>query len=296
MDPLAALIITDNQGISHEYSYEQFFKIPAQEFSTSKEVDGETVINTWKGIRFDTWLKEQNLGDFAVIKFLSGDRYEVKFNKAEWDTLTCFLAHTGEGNIFPNEQLRIIFPHLRSMYWVRDVKRISLEHYKEIPIPVKFYSLAEFLSKQELVQDPKPFVKMKGYRFDDFVGKLSDLPIKDVVIYSRDGLIQTLVYPSQLAGAVLELTEEGTYNVKSPQIPGGMWMKNISYIQVDYQALIDTYNASVLVPLAKALQWQLSPNVKLNMHFPRATEVMELGDVLAEPMLLNDTLYFELVP
>ncbi|HCM15466.1 MAG TPA: hypothetical protein DHW79_05915, partial [Candidatus Cloacimonas sp.] len=134
------------------------------------------------------------------------------------------------------------------------------------------------------------------HRFDDFVVELSDLPIKDVVIYSRDGLIQTLSYPGQLAGAVLERTEEGALNLKSPQIPGGMWMKDISYLQVDYQALIDTDNASVLIPVAKALQWKLSPNVKLNMHYPRETEVMELGDVLAEPMLLENLQYFELVP
>lgn len=296
ISPLAALIITDSQGVSHEYPYDHFFKIQPKEFQTSKELDGETVINTWQGIRFDTWLKEQKLGDFAVIKFMSGDRYEVKFNRAEWDTLTCYLAHTGEGEIFPKEQLRVIFPHLRSMHWVRDVERVSLEHYKEIAIPVKFLPLADFFATQKLMENPKPFVRMNGYRFDDFVVELSDLPIKDVVIYSRDGLIQTLSYPGQLAGAVLERTEEGALNLKSPQIPGGMWMKDISYLQVDYQALIDTDNASVLIPVAKALQWKLSPNLKLNMHYPRETEVMELGDVLAEPMLLENLQYFELVP
>ncbi|MCB5278059.1 MAG: hypothetical protein LHW59_00855, partial [Candidatus Cloacimonetes bacterium] len=57
--PLTALNIIDIDGVVHEFSYDYFFKIQAQEFSTFKEVDKEIVENTWKGIRFDTWLAEQ---------------------------------------------------------------------------------------------------------------------------------------------------------------------------------------------------------------------------------------------
>lgn len=294
--PLTALNIIDIDGVVHEFSYDYFFKIQAQEFSTFKEVDKEIVENTWKGIRFDTWLAEQKFKDFANIRFVSNDRYEVKFNKAEWDTLTCYLAHTSEGKLFPKEQLRIIFPHIRSMHWVRDVQQVFLENYKEVPIPIKFLPLKNFFATQELVENPKPFVHMNGYCFDDFIFALSDLPIKDVLIYSRDGLVQNLRYPSQLAGAVLELTESGTYNLKSPQIPGGMWMKDIRYLQVDYQALIDINNPSLLIPLAKSLEWQLTTNVMLKLQYRDNILETALGEVLAEPMILDEVQYFELIP
>jgi hypothetical protein len=294
--PLSALTIVDNRGVFHEYPYEQFFKLQAREFSTSKEVDGETVINTWKGIRFDTWLKEQKLGDFAIIRFLSNDRYAVSFNKAEWDTLTCYLAYEGEGEIFPKEQLRIIFPHLRSMHWVRDVRQVFLENHKQVPLPVKFMPISKFFAGQEILRDPKPFVRLQGYRFDDFIGTLSDAPIKDVVIYSRDGLVQNLSYPAQLAGAVLELTDDGKYNLKSPQIPGGMWMKDIVYLQADHHAVIDTRTVSVLIPLAKTLDWEFSPQVKLILHYAKGSEELVFGDALAEPMLFDEIEYFRINP
>lgn len=293
---LAALTITDNAGIVHDYPYDQFFKLPATEFSTSKEVDGETVVNTWKGIRFDTWLKQQKLGDFAIIRFLSNDRYAASFNKAEWDTLSCYLTYAGEGKLFPKEQLRIIFPHLRSMHWVRDVRQVLLENYREVPIPQKFYPIKQFFAQQELVKEPKPFVNMNGYRFDDFIEKLSEEAIKHVVIYSRDGLIQNLSYPSQLAGAVLERTSAGTYNLKSPQFPGGMWMKDIVYLQVDHHAVIDTKNPSVLIPIAKTLDWSLSTEVRVGLVWDGVEAQENLSDALAEPMIFNEVEYFKLIP
>lgn len=294
--PLCALTIVDNKGLSHEYPYETFFRLQGQEFETSKELDGETITTTWKGIRFDDWLAGQKLGDFAKIKFISGDRYEMIYNRAEWDTLTCWLAYSQDGELFPKEQFRIIFPHLYSQNWVRDVKQVRLEDYQQISMPQKLMSLKIFLMGQKLIKDPKPFVRMQGYRFDDFVGELSENPIKDILLYSEDGLIQNLSYPSQLSGAVLELDENGKYNLKSPQIPGGMWMKDIIYLQGDSMALIEMKYISRLVPLAKTLAWPLTPEAKLKLNFSKHSESYSLGEALAEPMIFEGSEDFELVP
>ena len=296
MAPLWSLIIVDNQGVSHEYPYETFFRIQGKEFETTKELDGETITTTWKGIRFDKWLAEQKLGDFAQIKFISGDRYEMVYNKAEWDTLTSWLAYSQDNEIFPKEQFRIIFPHLYAQNWVRDVKQVRLEEYQQIPIPQKFECMRIFFMGQKLIKDPKPFVRMQGYLFDDFVGELSENPIKDILLYSADGLIQNLSYPKQLSGAVLELDDNGKYNLKSPQIPGGMWMKDIIYLQCDARALIDLKYISRLVPLAKTLAWPLTPATKLKLNFYQHSEVVDLGEALGEPMIFEGTEDFELVP
>ncbi|MDD3562345.1 MAG: hypothetical protein PHR32_01545 [Candidatus Cloacimonetes bacterium] len=309
--PLSALVIVDNQGISHDYPYETFFRIQGQEFQTTKELDGETITTTWKGIRFDKWLKEQKLGDFskialqsgdhfegdfAKIKFISGDRYEMTFNRAEWDTLTCWLAYSQDGELFPKEQFRIIFPHLYSQFWVRDLQEVRLEDYQENPMPQKLTSMSIFFMEQKLITDPKPFVKMRGYRFDDFIGELSENPIKEVLIYSADGLIQNLSYPKQLSGAVLQIDENGKYNLKSPQIPGGMWMKDVIYLQCDARALIDMKYFSKLVPLAKTLAWPLGPETKLKLNFYQHSEVVDLSEALSEPMIFEGTTDFELLP
>lgn len=293
---LMAIVIVDNTGISHEYPYETFFRVQGEEFTTSKEIDGETQVSTWKGMRFDTWLKEQDLGDFSRIKFISSDRYEVIFNRAEWDTLSCWLAYSEDGDIFPKEQLRVIFPHLRSQYWVRDIKQVRLENYQQIAMPTRFILLADFMGSQKLINDPKPFVRMQGYRFDDFISSLSENPIKEIVLYSKDGLSQYLSYPSQLSGAVLELTESGSYNLKSPQIPGGMWMKDIIYLQCDAIALIHKKHISSLIPLARILDWDLSADVKVKLNYVQGEEIQVFGDALAEPMIFEGIQDFELLP
>lgn len=293
---LPALVVVDTQGISHEYAYETFFKIRPSDFSTSREKDGVVNTQTWTGIRFDKWLAEQRLGDFARIKFLSKDRYEVSFSKVEWDSLTCWLSYAESGKTFPNQQFRIIFPYLREMHWVRDVQRVVLENEKDIPIPIKLISFERFFKDQVLTKDPKPFKRLQGYSLDLFLGKLSEKPIKDIVLYSADGLIQNLSYPSQLSGAVLELTEDRKHNLKSPQIPGGMWMKDIVYLQCDSAAIIDMRHVSKLIPIAKTLAWELSPEVRIALIQGDLREEYALADALSEPMLLESAEYLELLP
>lgn len=291
-----AITIIDTKGITHEYPYETFFKLQAGEFSTSREKDGVLNTQNWTGIRFDKWLTEQKLGDFARIKFLSKDRYEVSFSKVEWDSLTCWLAYAESAKIFPKEQFRIIFPFLREMHWVRDVDRVILENKKDVPMPSKLYSFSTFFAAQELMTDPKPFTKMQGYSLDLFLADLSDKPIKDIIIYSADGLIQNLIYPSQLSGAVLELTTEGKYNLKSPQIPGGMWMKDVVYLQCDHNAVIAGAHLSKMIPLAKVLSWELSPEAQVRISKDDSRESYSFGDALGEPMMLESADFFELIP
>lgn len=293
---LMALVIVDNRGISHEYPYETFFRVQGKEFTTTKELDGEIQTSTWKGMRFDTWLQEQDLGEYSRIKFVSSDRYEVSFNRVEWDTLSCWLAYSKDDEIFPQEQLRVIFPYLRSQYWVRNLKQVHLEDYKQIAMPKRFIPFSAFMGSQKLIKDPQPFVRLQGYRFDDFISILSEKPSKEIVLYSKDGLTQNLSYPAQLAGAVLELTESGSYNLKSPQIPGGMWMKDIIYLQCDAVALIHEKHISALIPLARILEWDLSPEVKVKLNYAQGEEIQVLGDALAEPMIFEGIQDFELIP
>ncbi|HPF09259.1 MAG: hypothetical protein PHU99_09975 [Candidatus Cloacimonetes bacterium] len=293
---LASIVVIDTNGINHEYAYETFFKLQPGEFSTSREKDGVLNTQNWTGIRFDKWMAEQKLGDFARIKFLSKDRYEVSFSKVEWDTLSCWLAYAEGGKTFPKQQFRIIFPFLREMHWVRDLDRVVLENEKDIAIPRKVFSFANFFQHQELINDPKPFKRMQGYSLDLFLGELSEKPVKDIILYSADDLIQNLIYPSQLSGAVMELTEDGKYNLKSPQIPGGMWMKDIVYLQCDNSAIINLKYISKLIPIAKTLAWDLSPEVRVVIDQGTYVEELSFADALSEPMLLESAEYFEIIP
>jgi hypothetical protein len=292
---LNGLVIVDKLGVSHEYSYESFVQLPAGQFSTSREKDG--VINTysWSGIRFDQWLVRAKLGDFAKIRFISADKYEVSFSKAQWDTLSCWLTWAEGGKVFPNDQMRIIFPHLREMHWVRDIQQIVLEDFKKISLPGRLISMTRFLQEQPLAVNPEPFVKASGYRFDQFLSLLSDQELKDVILYSKDGLIQNLQHPLHLEGAILEPGEKGGFNLKSPQVPGGMWLRDIIYLQCDSVALIDLSYVSRLIELARLLEWQLDPDVKIVLVTQGVEEEYSFGDALAEPKIFEGAEYFQIL-
>ncbi|MDD2230305.1 MAG: hypothetical protein PHY48_12940 [Candidatus Cloacimonetes bacterium] len=195
---------------------------------------------------------------------------------------------------FEDNSLRLIFPSLREMQWVRNLKRIVLENFVPMPRPSKFMLMQPFLDTQQLQKELKPFVDIEGYYFRDFLPAMSKTDTHKVILCSRDDLKQNLDFPFHLEGAVLEKTEEGTYNLKSPQIPGGMWVKDITYLQCDDTALIDQSSVNSLINLHKLLSWDISPELRFTIH--KADEVLLLGfaDALAEPQVFEGALYFEL--
>lgn len=291
--PLSALQLVDSNGLLREFDNALLHKHPTQELKTSREKDGVVRLNNWDGFRCDVWLKEQNPGDFNSIRFESSDRYQVSLTKAEFESLESYLVIAQDGVPFEKNALRLIFPSLREMQWIRDLQRIVLENFNPLPRPKRFYLLQSFLEKQPLQHEPKPFVKIDGWFFSDLLPLLSDLPEKQVILFSRDGLKQSLRYPYHLEGAVLEKAAEG-YNMKSPQIPGGMWVKDIIYLQCDSGALIARDSLNRLIELAKLFSWETSPELSFRIVRPEGEEVLPFSDALAEPQMFEGALYFEL--
>ncbi len=66
-------------------------------------------LNTWQGFRFDIWLKQQNLGDFATIRFESSNRYQVTLEKANLILWESYLVTGQDGIPFEENMLRLIF-------------------------------------------------------------------------------------------------------------------------------------------------------------------------------------------
>ena len=190
--------------------------------------------------------------------------------------------------------LRLIFPALREMQWIKGLERVVLENFQPLIRPRRFYLMQETLKKYPLQQDPKPFVKTQGWFLSDILMDLSEAEEKQVILYSRDGLKQHLTYPLHLEGAILEKTAEGHYNLKSPQIPGGMWMKDVIYLQCDNYALISDDAINQFIPLAKTLHWETTPEMQFRIVFEDGEEVMNFTDALAEPQVFRGALFIEL--
>lgn len=292
---LGAITVTGPAGLSQNFAYQQLASLPREEFQTIREKDGLTKTDTWQGIRFDNWLKAKLDVPFKIIRLESADRYLVSFSRAEFDTLTCWLVFAQNGKTFPDNGLRIIFPALRDMKWVRDLDRVVLEDFDPLQMPKRFEFLDDRLGSAALVEDPAPFINLSGYYFADLLPLSSREDTLGAILYSADGMKLALEYPRHLRGAVLEPTDEG-FNLKSPVIPGGMWLKNIVYIQLGDFALIHPGNLDALIALNRVLDWKLGPDVHFIVQKGYGAEKITLNDILAEPGLLDDALSFELVP
>jgi hypothetical protein len=291
---LNALQIIRSDGVEVNYNNAELHMLEQHEFSTSREKDGVVRLNNWKGIRFDHWLKQQGLGEYLNIRFESADRYTVILSRAEFEGLESWLVMAQDNEAFANSALRIIFPTLREMQWIRDVHRIVLESFEPLSKPDRFLLMKPFLEAQTLHNEPAPFVNVSGWYFSEFLPKLSNHDSKSVVLYSRDGLKMNLEYPFHLETAVLVKNKDNTYDLKSPQIPGGMWIRDIIYLQCDETALIELNSINSLIALHKLLNWESKPDMQFSIQ--KADEQIQLGfsDALAEPRIFEGALYFEL--
>ena len=289
-----ALEIIDYRGISKQFDNADLYKLDRQELKTSREKDGIVRLNNWQGFRFDLWLKRQSFGEYNNIRFESDDRYLVSLSRAEFEAIESWIVVAQDGVPFEDNSLRLIFPSLREMLWISNLKRIVLENFVPMPRPTKFMLMKTFLATQKLQTELKPFVDIEGYYFRDFLPAMSKTDTHKVILCSRDDLKQNLDFPFHLEGAVLEKTKDGTYNLKSPQIPGGMWVKDITYLQCDDTAIIEQGCINSLINMHKLLSWEVSPELEFTIH--KADEVLRIGfaDALAEPQVFEGALYFEL--
>ncbi|HRY83531.1 MAG TPA: hypothetical protein P5533_02740, partial [Candidatus Cloacimonadota bacterium] len=116
----------------------------------------------------------------------------------------------------------------------------------------------------------------------------------DLVFFSRDGFKLRLNYPLDLKGAVLELSEAGKLNLKSPQIPGGMWVKDLVYIQIGKTALLQKAALNRLIDLNQHFGWQLTADAKVKLIYPKSSTKIGFATLLAEPERLNGLRWLQL--
>lgn len=292
---LNALTVCDTHGWASEFTYAELSSLATDSLATIRSKDGETRRDIWRGFRFDSWLKDILGQPYKIIRFESADRYLVSFSRAEFDTLAAWLAFAQNGETLPEDGLRLIFPALRDQKWIRGLERVVLEDLGPLGLPASFGFLEERLRESPLLQNPEPFTNLNGYYFEALLPVSARGDTFSVIFYSGDGMKLELEYPVHLAGAVIEASDDG-FSLKSPRIPGGMWLKDIIYIQFGDTALIKTGHLDALIALNRLLDWQLGPDVSFVVRRGGESASVPLIDVLERPELLLGIESFELQP
>lgn len=277
---LMSIELVHKQGKIETLGFEYFQSQPRMELKAELEKKGKPVNYSWKGFRFDNWLKDNGYTEFTNIRFESEDRYQVSLSHYEFSQNECWMMFEENGEELNEDSFRIVFPALRQMYWINGIIRIVLEDFEPLKMPEEFFFMDKIIAKQKLHDNPAPFVRIRGYYMDDLIKKHFGTKNAQVLMYSRDGLKLRMEYPKHLKGAVLELSADGKYNLKSQNIPGGMWLNDIVFIQFGKRAMIREAVLGDIVELNRVLSWGLQSPFEIRQKSGRRKQTIEMADLL----------------
>ncbi|MCF7911518.1 MAG: molybdopterin-dependent oxidoreductase [Candidatus Cloacimonetes bacterium] len=220
---------------SNNLDVEALYMAVPSELVTEKEKDGEIFTRTWKGVKLTDLLKKYNLADYDLVKFSSDDNYLVRLTKAEISSHESLIALYLNGEKL--EGNRLIIPDMPGMYWISNISLIETEAQANLDLPSMFQFAEGYLDDFKLIQNPEPFVDVEGYYLPQLLQMVMPSMQGQYQLIGRDGISHLLDYNDYLAKAVLVKSESG-YILQSPQMPGGMWIKDIAYIQKGDIAII----------------------------------------------------------
>jgi len=234
--PLLTLTIQNNQQ-SYEISLEEIKSFRSLEISTEREKDGEVKNDTWQGSSLLDVLSKYSITDFARLQVIASDNYMVRYEQDEITDQSPILAYNRNGEDLSVEYLRLIAPEKRDMFWIRDIARILVEADTKLFRPEVIYIAENLLSAKPLRPDPHPFEDVEGYFCKDLLEGIFPMLEGEFMLIAKDGVRHSLDYNNYLAEAVL-IFDEGNYALQSPQMPAGMWIKDLAYIQQDETAVL----------------------------------------------------------
>ena len=296
MSSASALEVIGSDGISHAFSFEYFRLQGIDQVTTTRHRDGRMQSEIWQGLRLDNWLMDNGFTRWQNIRFEAEDNYVINMHRAEFDSLQCWMVFQQGQTTLDSLNYRVIFPALRDLHWVRGVQRIILEDFNPMLMPQRLLIWEKEAQNLEVYDDPAPFVRVKAYALDDIIQGIMRLGRAEVVLVSSDGLRLRMEYPRHLGGAILEIGEGGALNLKSAQIPGGLWLKDIMYIQADNLVLITAKGLAQLVELSLLLGWELTPESTFQQIQAVELRRMKINEVMTEADWQQDAAWLEIRP
>lgn len=230
---LNSLEIISPKAESIELNLAKLNNLPLQTFTTTRDKKGKISTDEWQGYSLSEILHIYNIDKYDLLEINSIDNYQVKLTSQMITENHPILAIKRNNSVLDSTQLRIVSASLRDMYWASNIKNIKCISQTIYPDLKKVFAFSEASAQIRLIENPEPFTNVKGYKFSDLISQYSLIPYLPIKIISQDNLSQELDYQSFLEKAVLILNSDGSLDIKSPSMPGGMWQKNIKCLIID---------------------------------------------------------------
>lgn len=241
-----------------EISFEDLATKPQLELETQRDKKGEIIDDNWIGADLKALLTELNIVDFDQLKFTSEDNYQVRLSKQEIEEYAPLIALQRNGKALNEAELRLVVPQIHDMFWIQGITSITTEKANKMPLPHTLFVAEQIISKLEVISEPKPFTNVQGYFFIDLVSGIFPMLQSEFLLVGIDGVSHKLDFEKYLKNAVL-IIDEDKLNLQSPNMPAGMWIKNLTYIQMFDRAVFFKDKILNLHNMSKLLGWKEIP-------------------------------------
>ncbi|MDD3050444.1 MAG: molybdopterin-dependent oxidoreductase [Candidatus Cloacimonetes bacterium] len=250
-----------NQNSSIEFDLEST-NLTEIEITTEREKEGIVKKDIWQGISLTDILNNLNFKQYQSIVFKSEDNYQIELSAEDIESTKPIIALKLNGEK-PRYANRLIVPEKREMYWIQNIATIELLQEDFLVSPVVIYIAESILKTKPIRKELPPFVDVSGYTLYDLL-KETDLHTEGVFfMQSSDDISHKLDYQTLLKEAVL-VKEDRHYHLRSISFPGGMWTKNLMYLQSDDKAILFRDSCE---NLSNKLSKFLPQNSNFTVHF-----------------------------
>jgi hypothetical protein len=252
----ALQVIHENN--EYRLTSEEFSQFTQRSFTTQREKDSEAKKDNWEGITVLSILAEFNIEEYDELKFTSDDNYIVRIKKADILKHNPILAFKRNGKELPPEKIRLVIPGMRDMFWIQGVVYIEILNSNKMQFPHTLFIAENILSKKDLQTELEPFIDVSGYRFQQLIEDIFPLMQEEILVVGKDSVQHFLDYQKYLKNAVL-VANEGSFNLQSPDMPAGMWIKNIAYVQQFDRAVFFKSHFKDISQVTLLLDWHDIP-------------------------------------
>lgn len=261
---LFSLTIID-QSKSFEISLDELSSFQQAEKNTQREKNGKMRKETWYGADLNSILKEYHIEDFDQMRFTSADNYQVRLTKQKIVEYLPIIALQKNDTKLEEDKIRLIVPQISDMFWIQGISQIVTEEENKMPLPNTLFTAEPILDKMAIVPDPAPFVDVQGYYLRDLLADVFPMLQTEFLLISADGVSHKLDFDQFLKNAVLIL-DDNKYNLQSSDMPGGMWIKNLAFIQMFDRVIFFQDQFSNWHDLAKLAGWKEKPQILLDQN------------------------------
>ena len=235
-------------------------QLEQQEITTERERNGVMRTDSWEGVYLRKLLSVLEVKDFEQLKINSYDGYQVRITAEDITNYPALIALKRNDVEYDLDDLRLIIPGMREMFWSHAIETIRTEDLKTMPQPYFLFFAEDLLAELTLVTDPEPFRNVQGYHFSQLLNAVYSFQDAEFLLMGRDGVTHHLDYNTYLQTALLAVDENG-YNLQGKDIPWGMWIKDLAYIQLIDRVIIFKGQFTNLYEVRKLLVWENLPQI-----------------------------------